>query len=213
MTGIAPTSGQFLPYCPAAAVFSSRGGQGRRDRAEPRRMALVCPVGHPPGVGTSFCRLCGRTYVEVSEVVETLVPVQEPPVEAHAVVSPAPAAPAKGMSHHVPVATPSVATPLVATPSVSPPLAPAPVVPKAPEVVAVPSPVAIQVTMPLVTMDTSDKPSPTATTPVDLGGHDPEPAKPSKVRRELDRAALLAGAMGGFVGGAVSGAVVTYVLS
>ncbi|MDP9182423.1 MAG: hypothetical protein M3P04_06555, partial [Actinomycetota bacterium] len=30
-------------------------------------MALVCPVDHPPGVGTSFCRICGRTYVEVAE--------------------------------------------------------------------------------------------------------------------------------------------------
>jgi hypothetical protein len=63
------------------------------------------------------------------------------------------------------------------------------------------------------------KPSPTDTAPVELGGptfegHDePEEPKPSKVRRELDRAALLAGVVGGFFGGAVSGAAVTYFLS
>lgn len=31
-------------------------------------MALVCPVGHPPGTGTPFCRLCGRPYTEVEDV-------------------------------------------------------------------------------------------------------------------------------------------------
>jgi hypothetical protein len=77
----------------------------------------------------------------------------------------------------------------------------------------------MQVTMPLVP---ADKPSPTATAPVELGGptiagHDDEPdlepAGPGKVRRELDRAALLAGVVGGFFGGAVSGAAVTYFLT
>jgi len=31
-------------------------------------MALVCPSGHPPGVGTQFCRLCGRAYVEAADL-------------------------------------------------------------------------------------------------------------------------------------------------
>jgi hypothetical protein len=73
--------------------------------------------------------------------------------------------------------------------------------------------------MPLIA---ADKPSPTATTPLDLGGpvieghsddDESDEPKPGKVRRELDRAALLAGVVGGFFGGAVSGAAVTYFLT
>lgn len=30
-------------------------------------MNLVCPVGDPPGIGTKYCRLCGRDYVEASD--------------------------------------------------------------------------------------------------------------------------------------------------
>jgi hypothetical protein len=179
-------------------------------------MALVCPVGHPPGTGTRFCRLCGRDYLEVSEVVETLVPVQEPPVEAKAVIPAMPVAPVRPSA-------PPVASPPVAPPPPPPvaPVPPKPEPPKALEVVAVPAPVAIQVTMPLVPVG---KPSPTSTTPVDLGGpviegrpdedsDEADEPKPGKVRRELDRAALLAGVVGGFFGGAVSGAAVTYLLS
>lgn len=40
-------------------------------------MTLVCPVGDPPGVGTRYCRLCGRDYVD-----DTLVTVVAAPVLA-----------------------------------------------------------------------------------------------------------------------------------
>ena len=163
-------------------------------------MALVCPAGHPPGTGTTFCRLCGRDYLEVTEVVETLVPVQEPPVQAHAVVPPAPGAPPRPPGAPAPPAV-VAAPPVVPAPPVAPPKVETPK-PAAPEV-------GLSVSMPLIAapLDPPDR----TPTPVE-----PEPAaedKPSKVRRELDRAALLAGVVGGFFGGAVSGAAVTYFLT
>lgn len=63
-------------------------------------MALVCPVGHPSGVGTPYCRLCGRDYVETAEapvlvaVAEPPPPVPEPPTQ----VLPVPVPPAPGVT-------------------------------------------------------------------------------------------------------------------
>jgi hypothetical protein len=211
-------------------------------------MALVCPVDHPPGVGTAFCRICGRTYVEVEDafapepelaLVGAPAPVTPPPDslflpaperKGEAVVNapnpalPVPAAPA-------PVVPPTLEIPAPAGPPVqarhaapAPAEAPAPFAPPSPpapqvELVPVVGPGAVQVHLPLVPAQAG--PSPTDTVPLQLGGptltaedleHEPED-KPSKVRVQLDRTAVLAGVVGGFLGGAVSGAAVTLFLS
>lgn len=54
-------------------------------------MALVCPVGHPPGTGTTFCRLCGRDYVESVDPVEAQAPAAPAPAELAPAEPPVPA--------------------------------------------------------------------------------------------------------------------------
>ena len=213
-------------------------------------MALVCPVDHPPGVGTTFCRICGRTYVEVEDAVAPApapelalvgapAPVAPPPDsvflsplerKGEAVVS-APQPPLPVVTSPAPVVPPALEIPAPAGPPVQARhAAPAPVEPPAPfappappappvELVPVVGPGAVQVHLPLVPAQAG--PSPTDTVPLQLGGptvtagdltHEPED-KPSKVRVQLDRTAVLAGVVGGFLGGAVSGAAVTFFLS
>lgn len=181
-------------------------------------MALVCPVGHPQGVGTSFCRLCGRAYVEVPDaVVEAPEPVAPPPTQA---LVPEQAQPS---SVAVPVGAVPPAPPVPA-PSAVPP--PPPAAPPAPPLPAPPVEVAtatggLQVHLPLVEhVPTHARPTPfppaaTDTTPSDLRGELLTPEQPGGTAepgvRGLDRAALLVGGAAGFAGGALSGLLVALV--
>jgi hypothetical protein len=161
-------------------------------------MALVCPAGHPPGTGTSFCRLCGRDYVEEANELlaalappptEAVVPEQATSVEPPVSVSvAAPAQPFAAEAFPAPSAPPAQAAwepPAQALPPVVP-VVPGPVAPAAPayELIPVPASGGLQVRLPLAELpDLSaaseldaelpaepGKPAPTDTHPVELGG-------------------------------------------
>lgn len=188
-------------------------------------MALVCPAGHPPGVGTKFCRLCGRDYVDepnpllqslAPPATEAVIPVQAPSVESVTV----PAAP-----------WPPAPLPLVPSDVTGPPAqaVPAPAAPTPYELIPVPATGGLQVHLPLaelpdlsaaseldaVVAPQPGKPAPTDTHPLELGGPvltAPE-EEPVAAPRVWDRTTLLVGAVAGFVGGAVSGATLTVFLT
>ena len=202
-------------------------------------MALVCPADHPPGVGTTYCRLCGRTYIEVVDQaapaalallgagpvarvespppfpalpVQTVAPRTAPLPPAAPATPPSPSQGASPAGHRG-SAPQQPAVPV--GPPAGPPAVPAAAPPGPPvQVVPVQATLGMQVHLPLVEMPV---PSPTSTTPLDLGGpvlHAPEDVEaPTAVRRQLDRAAVMAGVLGGVVGGAVSGAAVALLLT
>jgi hypothetical protein len=183
-------------------------------------MALVCPVDHPPGVGTTFCRICGRTYVvieDVAEVVAEAVAEVVAPVVAEVVPEPEPELAPVPESRAFEVAYPEVMSMVHGPmPFASLPL-PAGQWPHPQS--TLPSQVGLlpQVELPLV--PSQGGPSGTDTVPVQLEAvsvtsEAAEPAHDGETvagRRQLDRAAVLA--LGGFLGGAVSGAAVTLFLS
>lgn len=184
-------------------------------------MALVCPVGHPAGVGTSFCRLCGRDYVEVEDVPATgaLAMIGAPGEAA------APAAPAPSVQVPPPPPAPSVLTPpappvpvpaqglptgppagsegLAAVVPMPPSAAPLPPAPAAPVPDAQPfPPVPVEtgahtVELPLVAVDDL----------VPAQAEAPELESVSPVKAAMDRTVLLAATGAGFAGGAVAGAL------
>lgn len=51
-------------------------------------MTLVCPVGDPPGVGTPYCRICGRDYMEASDAAVVRAAVTVPAQAAEVVELP-----------------------------------------------------------------------------------------------------------------------------
>lgn len=192
-------------------------------------MALVCPVGHPPGAGTSFCRLCGRDYVEAED---TSAAHSLALLGASAEPAPTPVAPA--LVTPVPVVAPAQAGP---PPSSFPP---------APLLGSVP----LQVHLPLVEMRPEPPASvraaemvaalsaavaPPETEPLDqepqrgepqdaLAEPEPEPEPEDEAHGALedeahavpggvDRMTVVAGALAGFLGGLVSGAGITIFLS
>jgi hypothetical protein len=191
-------------------------------------------------VGTRFCRLCGRDYVDelnpllaslAPPPTEDVVPEQAASVEPPAAmpVAPMPVAAAQVMD------APLMDAPVMDAPITWPPPA-APVVTGPPvqampyELVPVPATGGLQVHLPLAELtdlvpspapsSEPSKPAPTDTHPVELGGpvltahEDEEPVvEETKAPRALDRTAVLAGALAGFVGGAVSGAAVTLFLT
>lgn len=87
----------------------------------------MCPAGDPPGVGTSYCRLCGRDYVEVPDPVEALAaepvaePVAEPLLPEPVVAEPAPVLPVLELVPAQPTAAEVQDTVLHAVPDVAAP--------------------------------------------------------------------------------------------
>ena len=186
-------------------------------------MALVCPVGHPAGVGTSFCRLCGRDYVEVEDVPATgalamigapgeavgapaapaapaVLTPPPPPAPSVLVPPPAPAVPAQGLPTGPPV---EVLAPVVPMPPSAAPLPPVPSAP-VPDVQPFP-PVPVEtgahtVELPLVAVET--------VVPAQAEAPEVENDEPvSAVKAAVDRTVLLAATGAGFAGGAVAGAL------
>jgi hypothetical protein len=178
-------------------------------------MALVCPVDHPPGVGTTFCRICGRTYVVVEDPVA-------PPVEVEAAVA-VQAEPEFALAAAAPVVPQAVAVgpPIPFTPPPLPTLDwPAPQLEVASHVglasqaaqvqmVPVVGPGGVQVNLPLVPAQGGPSDSDSVLLPETPADPAPElDDAPGKVRRQLDRTAVLAG----FLAGGVAGAAVMHFL-
>ena len=97
-------------------------------------MALVCPVGHPPGNG-SFCRLCGRDFVEEQALAPAAELVGAGASYELPVAAPAVGAPSAGPVPPPPPPPAPVPTALLVPPPASPPVMP----PSGPPAGAVPS--------------------------------------------------------------------------
>lgn len=141
-------------------------------------MALVCPAGHPPGVGTTFCRLCGRPYVDAAELpadseLAVLAAQRETLEQVRAAVAPAAALP---VPERAAVLSPSGAPPLLtASPEPGVPVvpsqqagpvrvAPVPAAPAGPPLEAPapaphpPAPAGVHIQMPLVPSSSPEAP-------------------------------------------------------
>lgn len=182
-------------------------------------MALVCPVGHPPGTG-SFCRLCGRDYVEADVAPEAqapaaaapVVPAPAAPVEAPAAVTPGFGQPAPGPGGSPnpgfgqpapgPGAAQQVMAQVVAMPPAAEPYQPhhsAPV----PDVQVPPVPVevgpghgGVQLQAPVVAVpQQAEAPELEQASEVD---------EPSKAKAAVDRTLVLAAGGAGFVAGVLA---------
>jgi len=186
-------------------------------------MALVCPVGHPPGTGTSFCRLCGRDYVEVEDApasgalarlatdaqadAPAAPPLAAPPLAA----PPPPQAPAHEPSLAQVFAMPPASQPLEVVADA--PLPDLHVVPPTPmEASASHEPThggGLQVQLPLVAVPAQGEvPAVEAPAATEAAAEpEPEPEASSPARAAVDRTVLLAATAAGFVGGAVSAVV------
>jgi hypothetical protein len=203
-------------------------------------MALVCPVGHPPGVGTTFCRLCGRSYVDVADLpadhqLAVLAAQRETLDQVRAAVAPAAALPVPEPVR-APVSVPAAAAPspepttrLAPPPPGAPPLrtAPpdlgAPLVPQQPAPPQVPAvgPGGVHIQMPLVQAPPAapvETMAPVETAPpvpvelqVPVTDEHAADEQTQPAHPRRDRVVLVA-TLAGFVGGAVSGAGVHYLL-
>lgn len=199
-------------------------------------MALVCPVGHPPGAGTTFCRLCGRPYIESADLpadsaLAVMAAQRETLDQVRAAVTPAAALPVPEPTSEAPgpltAPDPAPAGRMVPPPPGAPPLRTQPPAPGAPLVPAQPvgSPQApdpsggVHIQMPLVpvaplvpypALDERAEPTPDLPPADGSASQDGERSEPAVPAR--GRSVVLVATVAGFVGGALSGAGIQYLL-
>lgn len=194
-------------------------------------MPLACPVGHPPGSGT-FCRLCGRDYVQspaLEVVVETPAPeVVEAPQVAPALELVLASAVAPDVPTDMPAAPPVV--PLAMPPAGVPATAfPGNPVPRAGDLPVGPlgvpaqamspeSSAPLQVSFPLVPVEAPVVPAPEPVAQDSPVSEDAPEAETAEVAGDpgvqvgVDRRTLVVATVAGFAGGLLSGAAVVTLL-